>query len=261
MSDPEEIIGDKIRKIELRPDRLFVIGDIHGSLSELEVLLKFLTGDQQLSQQDQVIFIGDYIDRGPDSRQVVDRLLQLKQQFPATAFLRGNHEDMLLSYLGMDGDGADFYLQNGGKETFKSYGTNGEAPLTQILANIPPEHIEFYKNLEYGLQLGEFIFVHAGIDPGKTLELQSKKDVLWIRHAFTQSDHDLQKIVVFGHTPFEEIFFDLPYKLGIDTGLVYGNKLTCLELVHGMVYQVEARDTTVQVAMLPRNAEDNQAKE
>ena len=256
-TSPEEQ-NPLIRRVSARPKRLFVIGDIHGCFDELSTLLDFLEQKEKLDQEDLVIFIGDYIDRGGFSKEVVEKLLSFSRMFPKTVFLKGNHEDMLLGFLGLEGDGGEYYLQNGGKDTLLSYGFVTDMPAEEIAAQFPEEHRAFYQRLDHGVLLGEFLFVHAGVDPGKPLSRQSKRDLLWIRQAFTQNTHELPYTVVFGHTPFEEIFFDPPFKLGIDTGLVYGNKLTCLELVEGLVYQVETRDREVQVAILPRQVDSTQ---
>lgn len=229
----------KIRTVNELPSRLFAIGDVHGCFQELQVLLNHLKGEEGLSADDLVLFIGDYIDRGPDSKRTVDVLIALKAEFPKTIFLKGNHEDMLLDYLGLGGRGADVYMHNGGLETFRNYGIQPYGEPAKILECFPADHKEFYTNLETGIELAEFLFVHAGINPAKTLVEQAHEDLFWIRRPFVEAPHSLNKTVVFGHTPFEDVLLDLPYKIGIDTGLVYGNRLTCVELVNGKLLQVE----------------------
>ena len=155
------------REISTRPQRLFAVGDIHGCNEELKHLLNFLRNDQKLSGEDQLVFIGDYIDRGPDSKGVIDTLLQVKNEFPSTVFLKGNHEDMLLDYLGLGGQGGDVYLTNGGSDFFRSY----EIPAydkANIVSKLPAAHVEFLKGLELAVSLAEFIFVHAGLNPQKS---------------------------------------------------------------------------------------------
>jgi len=243
------------RVIEKWPKRLFAVGDIHGCFSELSALLTHLREKESLSADDLVIFIGDYVDRGPASKEVIDLLLAFKVLFPNTVFLKGNHEDMLLAFLGLGGTGGEVYLANGGFDFFRSYGIAPLGPLSDIRAALPPEHLAFLENLETGVVVAEFLFVHAGLDPSKPLEKQTEGDVLWIRTDFTAHDHPFEKTVVFGHTPYETIFLHLPYKIGIDTGAIYGNKLSCVELVDGSVYQVEAGDTEVQVGSLAKELE------
>jgi len=239
-----------IRTISERPKRLFAVGDIHGCLDELNVLLEFLRREQGIGQDDQLIFIGDYIDRGPASKQVLDRLIELKTEHPKTVFLRGNHEDMLLSYLGRGGREGEVYLSNGGFEFFRSYRIQPLSPISEIIAQLPIPHQRFLSELEVGVMLAEFLFVHAGIRPGVPLAEQAVHDLIWIRSAFTTEVHDVGRTVVFGHTPYEDVLIHLPYKIGIDTGLVYGNKLSCVELVDGQLLQVEFGEQDVKVASL-----------
>jgi len=239
-----------IRAIKERPERLFVVGDIHGCLAELGALLNVIKVEQKLSQNDLLIFIGDYIDRGPESKGVIDLMLSIKAEFPKTVFLKGNHEDMLLDYLGLGGRGSDVYMHNGGLALFRSYGVPAYDDRTKVVGQLPSEHIEFLKGLELGVSVAEFLFVHAGLDPLKPMDGQSEEDLLWIRQAFTENVHPFGKTVVFGHTPYEDIFIHLPFKLGIDTGLVYGNKLSCLELVEGVLFQIESGERTVKTTSL-----------
>lgn len=228
-----------IRTIAERSRRVFAFGDIHGCFDELERVLQFLFDKQSAGVEDQFVFIGDYIDRGPASRQVIERLLRLKEDVPKTVFLKGNHEDMLLDFLGLGGSSGEVYLANGGAEFFKSYGIVPVGPLSEIRAQLPEDHLEFLTGLEHGVSLGEFLFVHAGIDPQLELSRQKAHTLMWVRAQFIQKEHNIPKTVVFGHTPFEDVMLHMPYKIGIDTGLVYGNRFTIVELVEGDVYQID----------------------
>jgi serine/threonine protein phosphatase 1 len=239
-----------VRTIAERPRRIYAFGDIHGCYDELDRVLQFLINQESAGAEDQFIFIGDYIDRGPSSRQVLERLIRFKGEFPKTVFLKGNHEDMLLDFLGLGGSSGEVYLANGGIEFFKSYGIVPEGALSEIRARLPEAHLEFVKNLEHGVSLGEFIFVHAGIDPQIDLSAQKAHTLMWVRAQFIQKEHNLGKTVVFGHTPFEDVMLHLPYKIGIDTGLVYGNRLTVVELVEGGVYQIDRGGEDVYVSSL-----------
>lgn len=217
--------------------RCYVIGDIHGCLDELRYLIDGLP----LEVGDRLVFLGDYIDRGPNSNGVVSYLLNLNNYGPALdlVFLRGNHEDMLLSYVGLPGSYGDMFFYNGGRETLASYGLPSMRPTQQeALSVIPPEHLEFYQSLIDYYIMGDILCVHAGIDPLKTLEEQTKAEVLWIRDQFIYNPHPLPYTVLFGHTPKREVYFHLPYKVGLDTGLVYGNKLSCLETEGKLLYQI-----------------------
>ena len=217
--------------------RSYVIGDIHGCLDELRYLIEGLP----LEVGDRLVFLGDYIDRGPNSNGVVSYLLDLKQYGLALdlVFLRGNHEDMLLSYLGLPGNHGDMFFYNGGKETLASYGlSSSDQTPHDALSMIPPAHLEFYQGLIDYYIMGDILCVHAGIDPLKPLEEQSPVEVLWIRDQFIYSPHSLLYTVLFGHTPQREVYFHMPYKVGLDTGLVYGNKLSCLETEEKVLYQI-----------------------
>ena len=215
----------------------YVIGDIHGCVVELRQLVQTLP----LNTGDQVVFLGDYIDRGPDSREVVTFLVALRKQFSAVdfVFLKGNHEDMLLSYLGMDGEHGDMFLINGGKATLASYGlTEDKIAVREAIQAIPAEHIQFYQTLKSFHVMEGFLCVHAGVHPQKPLMEQSNEDLFWIRNKFIYNSHSLPYTVLFGHTPQQTVLFDLPYKVGLDTGLVYGNRLTCLEVDEKVLLQI-----------------------
>lgn len=213
--------------------RLFAIGDIHGCPDELQAMLKAIAP----RERDTVIFVGDYVDRGPSAREVVDVILDLKKGGAEVVCLKGNHEDMMLSFLGLQGHHGDSFLFNGGAATLDSYGVR-EDDIERAIEKIPEPHLEFFKSLSLSYLRPPHLFVHAGILPTRQLEEQDPEDLLWIRHEFIFQPHQADAIVVFGHTPMRGVMIDLPYKLGIDTGLVYGGKLTCLEFNEGMIYQV-----------------------
>ena len=198
---------------------LYVIGDIHGCLTPLQRLLDKIAPNSD----DELVFIGDYIDRGPQSREVVEFARGLPG--PPT-FLIGNHEKMLLDYL--DGKHRSLYLVNGGEETLRSY---GEPPV------IPEPHLAFFKNLRPYYDTPDFLIVHAGIRPMVPLDQQTLNDLVWIRHEFFQFVGRYEKPVVFGHTPMREVLMRED-RIGIDTGCVYGGKLTCLRLPDRKVIQV-----------------------
>jgi serine/threonine protein phosphatase 1 len=223
--------------------RCFVIGDIHGCVAELRYLIESLPADPG----DRLVFLGDYVDRGPDSSAVVSYLLELKATSPCQfVFLKGNHEDMFLSYLGLPGQYGDMFLINGGRPTLESYGLRIDDPIESQLQRIPQSHIDFYQSLRNYYIAEPFLCVHAGIDPVKSLEEQTETDMLWIRNQFIYRSHMLPYIVLFGHTPQNNVLYDLPYKVGLDTGLVYGNKLSCLETEEKMLYQISRGKKSVQ---------------
>lgn len=226
--------------------RLYVVGDIHGCREELTVLLDTLRKAEGLNQNDQVVFVGDYIDRGSDSRGVVDDLIALKSDFPNTVFLKGNHEEMLLSFIGLEGEGGEIYLENGGFQALSSYGISveynpfSEDPVPSVNSEeLPAEHVEFYRNLERYVIYDRHVIVHAGLNPLRDLLFQRDEDIYWIRDDFISNIHFFDKTIIFGHTPFQDVAFDLPFKIAIDTGLVFGNMLSCLELREKRIFQVQ----------------------
>ena len=235
------------RKVSPEP-RLFAIGDIHGCVDELAVMLQAIAP----VQGDTVVFVGDYIDRGPASREVIDLLLEFQQGAADVVFLKGNHEDMLLNFMGLPGHYGESFIFNGGAPTLESYGI-GEADLAETRQIIPAHHLKFFSALQHSYLRPPFLFVHAGIMPGRPLEEQSDEDLLWIRHDFIFHPHQIAATVVFGHTPMRTVMVDLPYKLGIDTGLVYGGKLSCLELTEGVVYQLGRGSRQVKKDRLDRD--------
>jgi len=202
-------------------ERIFAVGDIHGCLDKLVSLMDIIDVDLK---KETLVFMGDYIDRGPHSKEVVDYLIDLARGGNRVVFLKGNHELMLQNYL--SGEDKLSFLYNGGEATLGSYMKSGGLNEASL---IPPEHLEFFDNLRLYYETENYIFVHGGLKANIPLEHQDEWDMLWIRDEFIYSDFDFGKLVIFGHTPFREPLI-LDNKIGIDTGAVYGNKLTCVEL-------------------------------
>lgn len=228
--------------------RKYVVGDIHGCIDELVRLMESLP----LESADQVVFLGDYVDRGPDSKGVVTYLLEFRSKASCEiVFLKGNHEDMLLSFVGLQGNHGDVFLFNGGWSTLASYGVAGNTAGPALLrSKIPQEHLDFFFNLKTYHLMDPYLCVHGGINPAKPMEKQLEEEMLWIRHDFISRNHSLPYTVLFGHTPFESVFFDLPYKIGLDTGLVYGNSLSCLEVSEKVLFHIRRGEKQVsQVAV------------
>jgi len=198
---------------------IYAIGDIHGCLDPLRRLMDQI----HPSETDEVVFIGDYVDRGPDSKGVIDYLLGLTGRY---IFLMGNHERMFLDYL--QGKERFLFLYNGGAATMESYGG---------LSSIPAAHLDFLNRSRLYYETDEYLFVHGGIRPGIPLEQQDPKDLLWIREEFYAFPGRYPKTVVFGHTPMREVLMEED-RIGIDTACVYGNKLTCLILPSRELIQV-----------------------
>lgn len=202
-------------------ERIFAIGDIHGCHDQLLDLLDRIPIDWT---GDQLVFMGDYIDRGPKSFEVVDHLIGLQAQHPRIVFLKGNHEQMLMDYL--SGKDRMTYLYNGGQQTLESY-LKHAGPAAKY--PIPDAHLRFFESLALFHEAENFIFVHAGLRQNVPMDQQGPEDLLWIRDKFIYTTQSFGKRVVFGHTPFDEPLVE-PNKIGIDTGAVFGNKLTCLQL-------------------------------
>jgi len=212
--------------------KIFAIGDIHGCRSKLEKLVPRIRID---GDKDTLVFIGDYIDRGPDSRGVVDLVLDLKEKIRTVICLKGNHEEMFLDYV-CRGRDESFYLFNGGDATIASYGCRKTKEGMEL--DIPESHMDFFNSLLLWYETDEYIFVHAGLRDGVPLDDQDAHDLLWVRYEFIRSSYDFGKTVIFGHTPIshgDPLF--LPGRIGIDTGAVYGGRLTCVELPSRKVYQ------------------------
>jgi len=204
-------------------ERIFAVGDIHGCRSRLEELLGRLELDPD---RDTVVFLGDYIDRGPDSRGVVETILDLRRRLPRVVCLMGNHERMFLDFLADPGEAAVF-LANGGGATLRSYSLRLEDRPGP--GDLPEDHRRFFTSLSLWYETERYLFVHAGLRPGVPLAGQDPRDLLWIRGEFTRSSEPFGKTVIYGHTPLRQPFLD-GTKIGIDTGAVFGGPLTCLEL-------------------------------
>ena len=204
-------------------NRLLAIGDIHGCLDQLKTLMKQVIP----TSSDKIVFLGDYVDRGPASAGVIDYLIEFGAAFPATVFLRGNHEQMFAEYL--EGHDPTAFLMNGGLKTLSSYQDSGRWP-------IPSSHHSFFETLINYFETEDYIFVHAGLRPGIPLSKQDSSDLIWIRREFISSSYDWGKTVVYGHTPLEEPFLT-ESRLGLDTGCVYGRQLTCCEVRTRKIWQ------------------------
>ncbi len=215
----------------MESERLFIVGDIHGCLDPLKRMMDKI---DWRPEEDGLIFLGDYIDRGVDSRGVVDYIIEISNSSPLVQCLMGNHENILLDFLS-SGD-PRLLLLNGGMTTLESYQVEEKGEKEAL---IPPEHVAFFESLFLYIELDEYYVVHAGFRPGVEVEKQATEDLIWIREPFIFSDYDFGKKVIFGHTPLAEPLV-MDNKIGLDTGVVYGNKLTCLEIPRMKFYSVEA---------------------
>lgn len=223
--------------------RLIAVGDVHGCVDELSTMLDEIAP----ASDDTIVFLGDYVDRGPSSRDVIERLIALRASATCRpVFLRGNHEDMFLAFLGEQGRHGDVFLFNGGRMTLASYGLAPYMRGDDARTKLPEPHLAFLRGLELYHLAEPFLFVHAGISPLRSLEDQRVEDLLWIREEFIRNRHRIPHTVVFGHTPQREVFWHLPFKIGLDTGCVYGNKLSALDFTSGTLLQVERASRRVR---------------
>ena len=201
----------------------YAIGDIHGALHKLESLVaqcRAQGGDDGGGGAAKFVFVGDYIDRGPQSSGVIRYLIALEQELPGNVVtLMGNHEAMLLGIIDGAIDPAD-WLGQGGAQTLQSYGVTNARDL-------PREHVDWLRRLRFCHDDGRRFFVHAGVDPARPLDAQNEHDLLWIREPFLSHGGDYGRLVVHGHTPIPagipELFSN---RLGLDTGAGYGRPLT-----------------------------------
>jgi len=224
--------------------RVYAVGDIHGCLDLLIELQTLIERDAAAAPEGHrtIVYLGDYVDRGPQSREVVDQLLKPLPGFEAV-FLRGNHEDFLLQFIKPAGVSAyaAAWMLNGGDKTLASYGVRAVPHIADaaflddtrraFLEVLPAEHLAFYQALRLTHRIGDYLFVHAGIRPGVPLEEQDENDLLWIRDEFLYSSADHGMVVVHGHTPVEAVEFR-PNRINLDTGAIFGGRLTAVAL-HG----------------------------
>ena len=221
----------------------YAVGDIHGRLDAFDALLQVIAQDTLASSPTQrplLILLGDYVDRGPASAQVIDRILGLQTEpaFEVRA-LKGNHEEALLQFRDEPGFGQT-WVEHGGSATLASYGVQPPATRTDPDAwetarrafreALPASHKAFYEGLEIMIVLGDYAFVHAGVRPGVPLDRQVERDLLWIRAEFLQSTAKFEKIIVHGHTPMEEPQIIAGRRIGVDTGAYATGLLTAVRL-------------------------------
>jgi len=199
-----------------------VIGDIHGCHSSLVKLLEKVE-----HRADTLVFLGDYVDRGPHSKEVVATILTLAQTHPRVVTLMGNHDFLFLQYL--TGGDSRLFLQVGGLQTLESYNLSVAVTPAERMHRIPSSHLAFFRSLPLFWEDRHAIYVHAGLQPHRHLSQQTAQWCLWARESFLMTTNDFGKPVVFGHTVFPELYLAAD-KIGIDTGAVYGGLLTALLL-------------------------------
>ena len=220
---------------------VYAIGDIHGRADLLFEMHERIEADaaQLTPGTDKVVvYVGDYVDRGLESRQVIDLLIRDPLPDFRTVHLIGNHEAWFINFL-VDARIGPTWIRYGGDATLHSYGVRMRIALddpdhyvklqTELRERVPRSHVEFLDNLEFSYETGDYLFVHAGIRPKIPLDQQTPDDLLWIREPFLSCRQDLGKVVVHGHTVENEPVVR-PNRIGIDTGACWTGCLTCLVL-------------------------------
>jgi serine/threonine protein phosphatase 1 len=217
---------------------IYTVGDVHGQITQLLQVLEFIKARWQ--EGDEIVFLGDYTDRGENSRAVIDCLIDFKRKYPRTVFLRGNHDWMMITAYNTDvgyrhetfGNVWSLWVTNGGHQTLQSY---SEDYGRNWRALIPQSHMDFLNATRMQYESDRYCFVHAGLLPTGSDWKEDHPDSdprLWIRNDFIHSGQDWGKTVVFGHTPQRRpsVPLVMDNKIGVDTGAVYGFNLTCLVL-------------------------------
>jgi serine/threonine protein phosphatase 1 len=216
-------------------ERLYAVGDIHGCAGLLDALLGIINADAGQSKR-RLIFLGDYVDRGEDSKAVIDRLLAIRAAEPDAIFLKGNHEEAILDFLDAPDRNED-WLHWGGDKTLESYAISdiwSKTPMRlalELAERIPPAHLDFLRGLDLWRALGDYVFVHAGFRPGVALADQKESDCLWIRGEFHNAAPEgrLREVVVHGHHPVKKPQ-DHGWRIAVDTGAVWSDVLTAVVL-------------------------------
>ncbi len=235
--------------------RIYAIGDVHGHIKLLEKLYTRIDADLKNNPIDayKIIFVGDYIDRGPDSAGCVEYLINLTVENSNVICLKGNHEDKLESFLFDPVTvGASFFTW-GGEECAASYGvdmsnyhgTNDDhvQKAAELSEKIPAHHKQFFASLKMTVTLGDYMFTHAGVRPGVPLSQQSDRDLLWIRSEFISHSKPFEKVIVHGHTPAYPMDI-LPNRINVDTHAYHTGVLSCIVL-EGTDYRIIESSTWV----------------
>jgi calcineurin-like phosphoesterase family protein len=230
--------------------RAYAIGDVHGRLDLLDALLERIEADleRRPARKSMLVLIGDLIDRGPQSAQVVERLRTYRRDGVRPIFLLGNHEEVLLRILSGDTSLVQSWLKFGGTECLGSYGVTSRDLRRQsddevvaiVRKAIPAHHVTFLKSFVDSCRFGDYLFVHAGIRPGIEFDQQKQSDLRWIREPFLHDETDHGFVVVHGHTIRSEVE-ERPNRIGIDTGAYRTGVLTSLVIEGGERRMIDTR--------------------
>lgn len=219
--------------------RVYAVGDVHGCHAALQSLLGMIEADDRArgSADTQLIFLGDLMDRGPDSAGVIETLRTLAPDWATPRFLTGNHEELMLSAIDGKRDTLRIFVRAGGRETLLSYGMS-PSEFDQLdwdeLADhaaraVPADHLTFLRGFEEMIVIGDYAFVHAGIRPTAPIDAQKPSDLRWIREPFLSHRGRLSHVVVHGHT-ISDAVEEQPHRIGIDTGAYASGRLTAVGL-------------------------------
>ena len=216
---------------------VYAIGDVHGRLDLLLQMEAMIAQDMaRRGGRPVVCHLGDYIDRGPSSAEVIEHLMGLPEDRPRRVFLKGNHEDMMLHFLDEPAAHGPKWFKWGARELMQSYGVEPPEDLEtadwtalrdRLAARLPAAHLAFLKRLRLGFAWRGWLFVHAGLHPDHPAEAQTERDLMWIREPFLSSGRDFGLRVVHGHTVVEEAVI-APNRIGLDTGAYRSGRLTAL---------------------------------
>ncbi len=233
--------------------QVFVIGDIHGCKELVQKIHnKILELSKNIEGQKLLIYLGDYIDRGPDIKETIQTLIDFQPENFKRVFLLGNHEQMLLEFISGNKNSPYVWLSNGGVETFKSYGIDlsdyidpvrmklhhEEKIREKLLESLPSSHKDFFLHLQLNYEWNNYFFVHAGIDPDLPLDQQDKEIMLWTREqSFFDPKMRYHKIIVHGHTPVDKIE-EFPCRINLDTGSFYSGNLSCMCFYNNKKYLI-----------------------
>jgi serine/threonine protein phosphatase 1 len=230
--------------------RAYAIGDIHGCADLLDALLTRIETDnaRRGPAKTYLVFLGDLVDRGPDSRGVIERLATRPPDFARNVFLKGNHEEFFLGVLDGDESSVQHWLAYGGTECCESYGlssgwmlnVSATAIMERLVQQVPPHHLRFLHDLADSFRFGDYLFVHAGIRPGVDIDRQAGKDLRWIREGFLDDRRDHGVVVVHGHTIVSRAE-EHTNRIALDTGAYRSGVLTAIGIEGTERWFIEAR--------------------
>ena len=229
---------------------VYAVGDVHGRADLLRTLFERIDADAKShAGTAHLVMLGDYVDRGFQSRQVIEFLMSDRVSHFETSFLKGNHEEALLRFLEQPEHGPE-WANYGGRETLVSYGVRPPRSLTmndewveahaRFVEAFPEEHLHFMRSLELSKRIGDYGFVHAGTRPGRAFEEQQEHDLLWIRDEFLNAGGRDDVVVVHGHTPADDAYNDFR-RINIDTGAYFSGRLTAVRLEKDQISFLKTR--------------------